>query len=468
MNRVVLLTPLTGNHLDRLRSIFSRDAEIVTATDWATLETAEIDHHTTLISFGAGVIVPPAILARLKKPAYNAHAGPPSYPGRDPHHHAAYDGVDTYGATLHVMTERVDAGPIVAVDTFPVPPGSSPSDLLAWANEACFRLLERHGPRLLASQSLNPINMAWAPRKTTRRDFHRSCMLSPLVDEAEFERRFTAFDGGNYDNLTTRLHGWTFRIDKSGGRHAADRTTWEEFTERGFRNLLRKLQQKDYRFVRLDDRPDVPHVIWRHDVDFSMQRAARIAEIEREEGAIATYFINPRSDFYSILERETLKLVHAITNGGHDIGLHFDARAYGTEVWDTEKLEEALRRERGLLEVILDTPVRTVSWHNPDISNLLDFGDIEIGGLVNAYSEELRKNYVYCSDSNGYWRFKPMGEVIAAGHPRLYLLTHPGWWTPEPMSPSERIDRCLLGRARAVRRSYDALLASGNRTNMRD
>jgi hypothetical protein len=59
-----------------------------------------------------------------------------------------------------------------------------------------------------------------------------------------------------------------------------------------------------------------------------------------------------------------------------------------------------------------------------------------------------------------------MSEVIAEGHARLHLLTHPAWWTPEPMAPSARIDRAILGRARKVRADYGAILAAGGRKNI--
>jgi hypothetical protein len=48
----------------------------------------------------------------------------------------------------------------------------------------------------------------------------------------------------------------------------------------------------------------------------------------------------------------------------------------------------------------------------------------------------------------------------------LHLLTHPAWWTPDEMSPSERIDRAILGRARATRGDYDALLKAAGRKNV--
>jgi hypothetical protein len=240
-----------------------------------------------------------------------------------------------------------------------------------------------------------------------------------------------------------------------------------EFTEAGFRGLLRAVKTNGYQFTGYGQTRHDRQVLWRHDVDCSMHRAARLAEIEADEGALATYFVNPRSAFYNLFEPEIARLLGKIRQLGHDIGLHFDASAYDVPTWSATEIEVAVAREREILELSLDSPIRSISWHNPDISNLLEFDASEIGGLVNAYGASLRRDYAYCSDSNGYWRFQPMTEVIAAGHPRLHLLTHPEWWTPEPMSPSARIDRAIMGRARAVRRDYDTILARAGRRNIR-
>jgi len=59
-----------------------------------------------------------------------------------------------------------------------------------------------------------------------------------------------------------------------------------------------------------------------------------------------------------------------------------------------------------------------------------------------------------------------MKDVICEGHDRLHLLTHPDWWTPDGMAPSERIDRAILGRARRIRGEYDRRLALGGRLNV--
>jgi hypothetical protein len=242
-----------------------------------------------------------------------------------------------------------------------------------------------------------------------------------------------------------------------------------EFTEDGFRALLRQLKMGGYRFARYDDGEnpsDDRHVLWRHDVDVSMHRAARLAEIEAEEDVHATYFVNLRCAFYNLLEPEIEALLKGIRALGHDIGLHFDTSAYDKCEWTSESLALAVRRERTFLEVLLEAPVSAMSWHNPELSNVLVFDEDRIEGLINAYSGRLNKLYTYCSDSNGYWRFKPMAHVIGEAPERLHLLTHPEWWTPDPLSPAERINRAVAGRASKVRRNREALLAATGRRNI--
>src|ERR1035438_5963276 len=74
-----------------------------------------------LIAFVAPEIVSNATLALLGYGALNFHPGPPSYPGWAPAHFALYEQATEFGATVHVMVERVDAGSIVDVARFPIP-----------------------------------------------------------------------------------------------------------------------------------------------------------------------------------------------------------------------------------------------------------------------------------------------------------------------------------------------------------
>lgn len=241
---------------------------------------------------------------------------------------------------------------------------------------------------------------------------------------------------------------------------------WSDFTETAFRGHIQALKAGGYRFIAFGQQVEGRQVLWRHDVDFSVHRAARMAQVEAEEGVRATYFVNARSDFYNLAEPAVAALARRIRDLGHDVGMHFDSDAYGAEAWTIERLEWAVDRERTLLELLLDTPIRAMSWHNPTLSNVLQFEAEELCGLVNAYSAHYRDDFVYASDSNGYWRFKPMAEVIAEGHERLHLLTHCGWWTPEALSPAGRVRRCIDGRAKAVWDAYAGVLRRSGRRNV--
>jgi hypothetical protein len=238
----------------------------------------------------------------------------------------------------------------------------------------------------------------------------------------------------------------------------------EDFTEDRYRELIRRAR-RHYRFEPFGTSCAEPHVLWRHDLDHSVHRALALARIEAEEGVAATYFVLLRSEYYNPLERAISDRLHEIASLGHRIGLHFDASFW--ELRDDEQLADRLAFERRLLEDLTGSEVGAFSFHVPEVGGALRFDDDVIAGMVNAYGRTLRERYPYVSDSNGYWRFRRLHDVIAAHEePRLQVLTHPEWWVPAPMSPSARIDRAIHGRARSVRAEYDALLASLGRVNV--
>jgi len=125
---VILLTgpveagPLTGvlrGHNARL--------DVRAAKSLADLEVLAPDmlRRARLIGFVTDVVVPAHILNALGFGAYNFHPGPPHYPGWVPAHCAIYDKAEYFGATAHVMAERVDAGPIIGFKMFGIPPNTN-------------------------------------------------------------------------------------------------------------------------------------------------------------------------------------------------------------------------------------------------------------------------------------------------------------------------------------------------------
>jgi methionyl-tRNA formyltransferase len=93
---------------------------VSTSEELAAVEVT-ILRRARLIAFTTEVIVPQNVLDQLGYGAYNFHPGPPQYPGWAPAHFALHELAKEFGATLHVMVRRVDAGPIVDVELFAVP-----------------------------------------------------------------------------------------------------------------------------------------------------------------------------------------------------------------------------------------------------------------------------------------------------------------------------------------------------------
>jgi methionyl-tRNA formyltransferase len=166
-----------------------------------------------LIAFCTETIVPAALLAGLKGPAYNIHPASPAYPGSHPASFAVYEGAPRFGATLHEMAVRVDSGPIVDVEWFDVPPGVGVLGLEDKAGEAAARLFFRVAPLLAGTAEPLPRSpLAWGLRKTTRRDFRAMGVVDPTISAEEFARRWQAFGERDPSIMQLSLHGRRFAL----------------------------------------------------------------------------------------------------------------------------------------------------------------------------------------------------------------------------------------------------------------
>lgn len=166
-----------------------------------------------LIAFTTSVIVPAGVLDQLGYGAYNFHPGPPQYPGWAPAHFAAYDRATEFGCTIHRMVERVDAGPIVALDLFAVPPSLNVGGL----EQAVYRKLIQmflRMERTLATQAapLTEIDARWGNNRKTRADFAEMCRIPLTISPEELTHRLEVF-GDSVDVLPTLdLHGYRFTL----------------------------------------------------------------------------------------------------------------------------------------------------------------------------------------------------------------------------------------------------------------
>ncbi len=183
-----------------------------TSADLAALD-SDVLARARLIAFATPEIVSGSTLARLGYGAINFHPGPPSYPGWAPAHFALYERATEFGATAHVMVERVDAGPIVDVARFPIPSDISVLGLEGLAYAHLAQLFWRNAKSLATDPELPAaLPVRWGSRKYSRRAYRAICDIPLDIPKDELDRRLTVF-GGNHFGIcpTINLHGIEFR-----------------------------------------------------------------------------------------------------------------------------------------------------------------------------------------------------------------------------------------------------------------
>lgn len=218
-------------------------------------------------------------------------------------------------------------------------------------------------------------------------------------------------------------------------------------------DLIAAFGDKGYEIVDFDDlQPDSRHLVLRHDVDFDLQAAAKMAEFEAEKGIRATYFILLRTEFYNVHSAAAQVTTKRIADAGHEIGLHFDAALYSGGL---KTLTGAAQAECQILGEVIQSKIKIFSFHRPHPS--LFSADLSVDGVLNAYSRRFFEEIGYCSDSRGAWHHgHPLEHPSVSEGRALQLLTHPIWWA----EGDGRSAQDIIARHLEARRSFMELEAS--------
>ncbi|MBO6769740.1 MULTISPECIES: hypothetical protein [unclassified Thalassospira] len=236
-----------------------------------------------------------------------------------------------------------------------------------------------------------------------------------------------------------------------------------EFTEQKYSELVLEAVSK-YHFDGSDFRSDVPSVCWRHDVDYSPHRALAMAKIEGAAGAKCVYHFLCSSRYYNILEPEISNICREIVSLGHEIGLHFDMDVLGSSPVTESFLLDRVLMEKNLLSQVLGCDLVSFSFHN-HVLHLEKIVESElICGMRNLASPKFYEQAKYLSDSNGIWRGETLKELLSGPcYPKLHILTHPVWWTPDPLVPVQCVSRAVEGRAVANKTLYIKIMQRDGR-----
>lgn len=198
----------------------------------------------------------------------------------------------------------------------------------------------------------------------------------------------------------------------------------QPYGKRAYVDLIRGVKTADWTFGSfLDPAVDGGRVIYlRHDVDYSLELAVELAELNNQLGVSGAFCVQLRAQFYNAFERTESQRLLRLRALGQEVGLHY--------VIDPGSVPAADRvaTDFDLLRTVVPDATPVFSWHQPTAA-LLESGEPEVSGLVNAYSRRFFRGMAYLSDSTHRASVEELeAEVAEVDDSELQLLLHPVNW----------------------------------------
>jgi len=205
----------------------------------------------------------------------------------------------------------------------------------------------------------------------------------------------------------------------------------EEFSYTEYRRILERFQPKMKDFQDIDCSTS-EFCILRHDVEFSIERALKMAKIDNEYGIRSSFFVQVLNTAYNPLSVFNNKLLKQIESLGHYIGLHFYVS--NIEEGDVITLQQELIRQTEILQACIDKKIDRFSYHRPP-KWTLKLDTSKFSELINAYSypyfefieNGLPSKVKYIADSNHRWNYDHPLNI--KNYRCFQLLIHPDEWS---------------------------------------
>lgn len=161
-------------------------------------------------------------------------------------------------------------------------------------------------------------------------------------------------------------------------------------------------------------------IILRHDVDFDVEAAYKLALLEMECEIRSTFFFLTSCQTYNLFSAPNRLKLSKLAEMGFEIGLHFDPTLYGDIGID--QLNEYVEQEADRLSQITGDATNSVSLHNPSIHGQYPiFKDYN-----NAYDSQMFSDDRYLSDSRMNFRGKdPYVFIEQAKDYPIQIVLHP-------------------------------------------
>lgn len=162
-------------------------------------------------------------------------------------------------------------------------------------------------------------------------------------------------------------------------------------------------------------------LILRHDIEYSIDCAYRMAKLESEYGIKSSYYVLLHSKFYNPFTQDNTKKLLEIASMGHEIGLHYET--YYFEDLSRSTVDGIIEDVK-YLENMLNIKISSISQHRPARSSVV----AELNEkFIDSYQRKLIFEMYYISDSGCKWRNLNLYESIGT-EAQIHALIHPDYW----------------------------------------
>lgn len=184
------------------------------------------------------------------------------------------------------------------------------------------------------------------------------------------------------------------------------------FSPEHYLYCLQLAKEQGYITAKINESPNLLNhdkvLYLRHDVDFSLDHAVRMADWEHTNGFHSTFYILMHSEHYNPLSAKNMFKIKYIHGLGHEIGWHIDTtNNFGPDECNV------------LSDVVGGEHISSYAQHFYSLTERPP----EYGHLINAMDIDAK----YISDSSMNWREGCLCDNLGK-YDRIQCLTHPVWW----------------------------------------
>lgn len=203
------------------------------------------------------------------------------------------------------------------------------------------------------------------------------------------------------------------------------------FSYTDYRQIVAKFRDK---IVDFSDVEQAGHefALVRHDVEFSVERALKLAELDASMKIASSFLFQVRSNAYNILSSINSRKIQEIADLGCRVGLHLYVSHL--EEGDWESLEAELSKQKDIFEFATGLKCDRFSFHRPP-KWVLERRDDVVCGMLNMYGPTFfefspaPKEIKYLADSRH--RFDYGHPLDGYQYGKFQILLHPDEWTEE-------------------------------------